>query len=61
MSAIVIGALVSVLGLFGLVLAAGALDSGMYQFGIALFAFAALYVGWLVKKHYDGIDIHSSS
>jgi hypothetical protein len=53
MSAVVIGALVSVLGLFGLVLASRAIDTGMYHFGLALFGFAVLYVLWLVKTHFD--------
>ena len=53
MSAWVIGALVSGLGLLGLVLASNALDTGMYHFGFALFGFAVLYVFWLIKTHFD--------
>jgi hypothetical protein len=56
MSAIVIGALLSVLGLFGLVLAGGAIDTGMYHFGLALFAFAFLFDMWLIKTHFDRLE-----
>ena len=38
MSAIVVGSLLSLLGLLGLVLAAGSIDTGMCHFGLALFA-----------------------
>jgi ABC-type maltose transport system permease subunit len=56
MSAVVIGTLLSLLGLFGLVLAGGAIDNGMYQFGIALFGFAVLFDLWLIKKYFDAND-----
>ena len=58
MSAIVIGTLLSLLGLFGLVLAGGAIDTGMYHFGLALFAFAFLFDLWLIKTHFDRLDAH---
>ncbi len=56
MSAIVIGTLLSILGLFGLVLAGAAIDPGMYQFGLALFGFACFFDLWLIKKHFDAIE-----
>ena len=56
MSAMVIGALLSVLGVFGLVLAGGALDSGMYHFGLALFGFAFFFDLWLIKTHFDRLE-----
>ena len=56
MSAVVIGSLVSLLGLCGLILAGGAIDTGMYHFGFALFGFALLYVFWLIKKHFDNAE-----
>jgi len=56
MSAVVIGVLVSVLGLFGLVLAGGAIDQGMFHFGLALFGFACFFDLWLIKTHFDGTD-----
>jgi hypothetical protein len=45
--------LVSVLGLLGLILADGAIDTGMYHFGLGLFGFALLYILWLIKKRFD--------
>ena len=59
MSAVVIGSLVSILGLFGLVLAANAIDQGMYHFGFALFGFALFYVLWLIKGHFDAAERRS--
>ena len=53
MSAVIIGSLVSLLGLFGLILAGGAIDRGMYHFGLALFGFGLLYVFWLIKRYFD--------
>jgi hypothetical protein len=53
MSAWIIGAAVSGFGVLGLVLASGALDTGMYHFGLALFGFSVLYVFWLIKSHFD--------
>jgi Zn-dependent membrane protease YugP len=55
-SAAVIGAAIAVLGLVGLVLARNAIDSGMNEFGWALFGFAVFFVLWLIKKHFDAID-----
>ena len=56
MSAVVIGSLLSLLGLFGLVLAGGAIDSGMFHFGLALFGFAFFFDMWLVKTYFDALD-----
>jgi len=53
MSAWIIGAVVSGFGVFGLVLASGAIDTGMYHFGLALFGFSVLYVFWLIKTQFD--------
>jgi hypothetical protein len=52
-SDIVIGTLVTLLGLLGVFLAGNALDSGMESFGLGLAAFAVLYVFWLIKLHFD--------
>ena len=60
MSAWVIGALVSMLGLLGLVLASNALDAGMYHFGFALFGFAVFFIFWLIKTHFDATAGSSS-
>jgi hypothetical protein len=53
MSEIIIGTLVTALGLLGLVASANALDQGMATFGFALFLFAVFFDFWLVKKAYD--------
>jgi ABC-type maltose transport system permease subunit len=56
MSAVVIGTLLSLLGLFGLILAGGAIDSGMFHFGLALFGFAFFFDMWLVKTYFDALE-----
>jgi hypothetical protein len=53
MSAFVIGTLVSILGLFGLILASNAIDTGMHHFGFALFGFSVFYVFWLIKAAFN--------
>jgi hypothetical protein len=47
---IIIGVFVAVLGLIGLVLAGGALDNGIYVFGLSLFAFAVAFDWGLMLK-----------
>ncbi|MGD9741070.1 MAG: hypothetical protein AB7V53_00415 [Dongiaceae bacterium] len=47
------GGAVAILGVIGLFLAAGAADRGIYLFGLALFAFAILYVFALIKQAFD--------
>jgi hypothetical protein len=47
---IIIGVFVAVLGLIGLVLAGGALDNGIYVFGLSLFAFAVVFDWGLLLK-----------
>jgi hypothetical protein len=56
MSAVVIGTLLTVLGLCGLTLASGAIDAGMAHFGLCLFGFAVFFDWWLIKAHFDGIE-----
>ena len=48
---IIIGNFVAVLGLIGLVLAGGALDNGIYVFGLSLFAFAVAFDWGLIFKN----------
>lgn len=55
MSAVVIGTLLSLVGLVGLILAGDAVDAGMFHFGLALFGFAFFFDLWLVKMHFDGL------
>lgn len=61
MSDVIIGALVGLLGLLGLFLAAGALDGGMYTFGLGLAAFAVFFVFFLVKRQFDLAHSRSDS
>ena len=55
-SSILVGALVLALGLVGLILASGAMDSEMYVFGLSLAGFAALFGFGLIRAHYDRLD-----
>lgn len=51
-----VGILMSTLGLVGLILASGARDDEMTVFGFALVGFAVLFVGGLIRRHYDERD-----
>lgn len=53
MSAWIFGSIAALFGLLGAVLAANAVDTGMYLFGFGLIGFAVLYGFWLVKDHFD--------
>jgi hypothetical protein len=52
----ILGLLMAVLAVLGLVLAHGAYDTGMYTFGLLLFAFGIFFDFWLVKKHFDAAE-----
>jgi hypothetical protein len=56
-NAVILGALVLVLGLLGLILADRAIDTGIYDFGLGRFGFALLYILWLTKKHFDQAEL----
>ncbi len=56
-----VGLLVLVLGLVGLVLASGALDDGMYVFGLSLAGFAVVFDLGIVKRHFDRAEALSQS
>ena len=45
-----VGALVTLLGILGLVLTAGARDNGMFVFGFSLAAFAVLFMVDLLRR-----------
>ncbi len=49
----ILGLFMAVLAVLGLVLASGAYDTGMYTFGLGLFAFGTFFDFWLVKKSFD--------
>ncbi len=55
-SEVAVGLLMAVLGLVGLVLAAGAIDDEIYIFGLGLAAFAVLFDLGLVRAHFDRRD-----
>ena len=48
-----LAALVTVFGLLGLVLAAGARDAGITAFGLLLAGFAVLYDYWAISYAHD--------
>jgi hypothetical protein len=56
LSDLLVGLLVAVLGLVGLVLAAGALDDEIYIFGLALIGFAVVFDFGLLKAYFDRRD-----
>lgn len=47
---LVMGALVGVLGILGIVMAANAVDQGIYWFGLALAAFAVFYIFFAIDR-----------
>lgn len=49
----IVGLLMAVFGLAGLILASGAMDDGMYVFGLSLFGFAVLFILGLLRRHFD--------
>ena len=40
-------------GLIGLILASGAMDDGMFVFGLSLFGFACVFDFGLLRRHFD--------
>jgi hypothetical protein len=55
-SDLVVGLMMAVFGLIGLFLAAGAADSEMYVFGLALSGFALCFNFGLIRRHYDRLE-----
>jgi hypothetical protein len=55
-SDLIVGLMMSALGLLGLILASGAMDDGMYVFGFSLFGFACVFVLGLLRRHFDRQD-----
>ncbi len=54
-----VGLLVSLLGLIGLVLGAGATDDGMYVFGLSLAGFSVVFVLGLIRRHFDKQELRA--
>ncbi len=53
MSAWIVGTIVVLVGLLGAVLAANAIDLGIYLFGFGLILFSVGFVFWLIKDNFD--------
>ena len=56
MTSLIIGILVTLLGILGLFLAEGAYDIGMTTFGFGLAVFAVWMNFWLIKLHFDPVQ-----
>lgn len=54
--ALIIGVFVTLCGLIGAVLAANAMDIGMYSFGLGLIGFAVVVDFWLTKEYFDELE-----
>jgi hypothetical protein len=50
---LIVGGMVGALGLLGLLMAAKALDSEIYIFGLSLALFAVLFDFGLIRAHFD--------
>ena len=50
---IIVGAMMAMFGLLGLLMAARALDSEIYVFGLGLALFAAIFDFGLIRAHFD--------
>ena len=50
------GGIVALVGIVGLFLSANARDTGIYLFGLALFAFAIIYIFRQIKDAFDRAD-----
>lgn len=55
-SDLVVGLMMAVFGIIGLFLVAGAADSEMYIFGLALSGFAICFDFGLIRRHHDRRD-----
>ena len=52
-SDLIVGLLMAAFGLIGLILASGAMDDGMFVFGLSLFGFACVFDFGLLRRHFD--------
>lgn len=53
MTSSLLGIFAALLALLGAVLAAHAIDTGMFTFGLGLLGFGVFFVYWLMKDHFD--------
>lgn len=51
-----VGGFVAIVGLVGLFLAAGAADRGIHVFGLAVAAFAIVFIFGLIKQGFDALE-----
>jgi hypothetical protein len=55
------GIMAALFGLLGLFMAAAARDSGIYIFGLSLFAAGVLFAWWMIKTAYDEAETDVSA
>ena len=55
-SDLIVGLLMTALGLTGLIMASGAMDDAIYVFGLSLFGFSCLFILGLLRRHYDRLE-----
>ncbi len=55
-SDLIVGLLMTALGLTGLILASGAMDDEMYVFGFSLFCLAVVFDFGLLRRHFDRLE-----
>ncbi len=53
---VVVAVFATILGLVGLFMASRAADTGIYLFGLAIFAFSIVLDFQFIKRHFDGAD-----
>jgi hypothetical protein len=56
MTSALLGIFAILLAFLGAVLAAHAIDTGMFTFGLGLIGFGVFFVYWLTKDHFDHRD-----
>ncbi len=56
-----VGIMVSVFGLIGLIMAAGATDNEIYVFGLSLAGFSVVFVIGLIRRHYDKLELRQKA
>ncbi len=52
-SDLIVGVMMAIFGLIGLVGASGAMDNGIFVFGMSLFVFSVLFIFGLIKRAFD--------
>jgi hypothetical protein len=60
MTSALLGIFAVLLALIGAILAANAIDTGMFTFGLGLIVFGVFFIYWLAKDHFDQREKASS-